>query len=168
MILNQGPQLTWRDHRGWWRRWAKGRMGCAVLSHPAPPLCGGPSHLHARKAEEFPGQLKGAQRQNVASMLRQTVGEITRLLHQMWNHSPDDWSAKSAWKCFPLRQFTGHVLYLRRQLRRLCRAHTSSDESTKDWESPGVLGSAPRPLRSAELVLLGLKSSLKAKFWKNK
>ena len=46
--------------------------------------------------------------------------------------------------------------------------HTSSDDSTKDWESPVVLGSAPRPLRSAELVLLGLKSSLKVKFCKSR
>lgn len=30
-----------------------------------------------------------------------------------------------------------------------------------ECESPGVFGSVPRPLRSAELVLLGLKSSLK-------
>lgn len=43
----------------------------------------------------------------------------------------------------------------------------SSEDSAKDWESPGVLGSAPKPLRSAELVLLGLKSSLKVKFCQN-
>lgn len=42
--------------------------------------------------------------------------------------------------------------------------HTSSDDSAKECEKPGVLGSAPKPLRSAELVLLGLKSSLNAKF----
>lgn len=49
-----------------------------------------------------------------------------------------------------------------------CLSSTSSEDSAKDWESPGVLGSAPKPLRSAELVLLGLKSSLKVKFCKNK
>lgn len=48
-----------------------------------------------------------------------------------------------------------------------CHYSTSSEDSAKDWESPGVLGSAPKPLRSAELVLLGLKSSLKVKFCQN-
>lgn len=42
--------------------------------------------------------------------------------------------------------------------------HTSSDDSAKECEKPGVLGSAPKPLKSAELVLLGLKSSLNVKF----
>ena len=98
VILNQGPRLTQREHRG---------ELCSA--QPAPPVRGKPAHVHPRKAQESPGQLTGAQGQNLASMSRKTEGQIARLSNQMWNHSPDDWSAKSAWKRSPLTVCGQHV-----------------------------------------------------------